>query len=219
MLYTQPMPITTLLFDLDDTLYSPTSGMWELIGNRIELFIHTKLHFPVEEVHSIRQRLFKEYGTTMRGLIELYQIDAEEYLKFVHDVPVEELISPDPELNWQLSCLPQKKVIFTNADDRHAKRVLCALNLEDIFEKIIDIRSVAPYCKPQPEAYHLALKCLDEVSANNCLVIDDSPRNLETAQALGFHTLLIGSPRTPAAGENRIQAWKELPLIISRLEG
>jgi putative hydrolase of the HAD superfamily len=212
------MTITTLLFDLDDTLYSPSSGIWELIGNRIELFIHNKLDYPIEEVHSLRQKLFREYGTTMRGLIELHQIDAEDYLKFVHDVPIEDLIHPDPELFELLSSLPQNKVIFTNADERHAKRVLHALGLEEIFQRIIDIHSVAPYCKPQPKAYQIALKCLDNISASSCLVIDDSPKNLETAQTLGFHTVLTGIPQAPTVLENTIQDWKDLPLIISRIE-
>ena len=101
------MAITTLLIDLDDTVYPPSSGIWGLIGERIDLFIHTRLQLPWDEIPHLRQRFFAEYGTTMRGLMVNYHIDPEDYLKFVHEVPIEALLQPDPDLRKVLAELSQ----------------------------------------------------------------------------------------------------------------
>ena len=37
------MPFTTLFFDLDDTLYPPSTGVWDAIGDRIDLYIQTRV--------------------------------------------------------------------------------------------------------------------------------------------------------------------------------
>jgi len=208
------MSITTFLIDLDDTIYPPSSGIWTLIGKRIDLFIRNHLQVEWSEIPTLRQNLFNKYGTTMRGLISIYHIDAEEYLKFVHDVPIEDLISPDPKLNSLLTAYSQLKVIFTNSDERHARRVLRAMKLEDIFENIIDIHQISPYCKPQPEAYGLALKVLRDSMPQDILVIDDSPPNLVTANSLGFHTALVGSKPTEPGIEYVIPSLHELRKII-----
>jgi len=89
----------------------------------------------------------------MRGLIADFDINQIDYLDYVHDVPLRDHIDPNPVLREMLLNLPQRKLIFTNADAAHAKRVLDVLDLTDCFEKIIDIHIMHPYCKPLPQAY------------------------------------------------------------------
>ncbi len=65
----------------------------------------------------------------------------------------------------------------------------------------------------------LALKLSGETVPQQCLIIDDNPRNLEAASALGFPTILVG-PDLPAAGINdAIATLNELDKAIDRLEG
>jgi putative hydrolase of the HAD superfamily len=210
------MPVTTFLVDLDDTLYPPSSGIWEQIGDRIELFIHERLGVDWNEVPALRKELFQTYGTTMRGLVMNYGVNREDYLSFVHAVPVEELIAPDPQLTAVLASFPQNKIIFTNADERHARRVLRALQLEPCFSQVIDILQVTPFCKPQPEAYQLALKLAGETRPQNCLVIDDSPRNLYAAAALGFPTVLVGRVQPEPGIDFTLPSIKDLDRVVSR---
>ena len=209
------MPITTFLFDLDDTLYPPSSGIWDLIGERIDLFMHDQVGLAWEEIPALRKAYFTNYGTTMRGLVVNYHINPEDYLNFVHQVPIEALIHPDPQLTALLSSFPQNKVIFTNANEQHARRVLRALQLEPVFDQIIDVRQVAPFCKPQPEAYLLALKLTREALPQNCLVIDDSPRNLSAAAALGFPTVLVGPARPEPGILYTIPSLNELARVVA----
>jgi putative hydrolase of the HAD superfamily len=186
--------IKTIFFDLDDTLYPRSSGIWPTIGKRIEQFMHLKLGLSLEEIPALRRCLFKTYGTTLRGLQMDYQIDPHEYLAYVHDIPLEQYIQPDPALRDIISAYSQRKVIFTNADAQHAGRVIQTLGLDDCFEGIIDILDISPYCKPMPEAFQIALRLAGDLRPQECLFIDDNPANLLAAAGLGFHTICVGRP-------------------------
>jgi len=211
------MPIKTIFFDLDDTLYPASSGLWEAIRNRIDLYMVERLHIPKEQVHDLRHYLFSTYGTTMRGLQATKHIDAQDYLDFVHDVPVAEYITANPALRIMLSGLTQRKVIFTNADVKHAMRVLERLQVSDCFTQIIDILSVAPYCKPQEEAFQMALRLAGTGSASKCMLVDDGLPNLATASRLGFYTVRVGSDEIVPESDTSIASVTELPLVLARL--
>ena len=187
------MSISTLFIDLDDTLYPPSSGVWSLIRQRIDLYIHERLALPWEQVHDLRRTLFEQYGTTMRGLQAQYHIDEQDYLAFVHNVPVENLIQPDPALGQVLAQYPQRKVIFTNADVNHANRVIKALGFNGLFDQIIDIFAISPYCKPQPPAFQMALSQSGEIDPSRCLLIDDTLANIQAAYTFGFQVVMVGS--------------------------
>jgi len=183
--------IHCLLIDLDDTLYPHTNGLWEMIRSRINQFMIEEMNFPPEVVPTLRHRLWQQYGTTLRGLQQEYRVDSDNYLRYVHNVPVESIIQPDQKLSCILEDLPQRKFVFTNADINHAQRILNALGVTSLFEGIIDIHQMTPYCKPQVEAFKKALSLIAE-DPESCLMVDDSPDNLETAYQLGMMTASIG---------------------------
>jgi putative hydrolase of the HAD superfamily len=205
------MSINTIFIDLDDTLYPKSSGIWELIRKRIDLYIHDRLGLPWEDIPSLRQALFQKYGTTMRGLQANYEINDREFLAFVHDVNVENILSPDPDLRQKLTGLSQNLYLFTNADSVHAGRVVQALGLDGCFKGITDIIDITPYCKPQPQAYQIAFKRSGVHDPAQCLLVDDAPRNLATARELGCRTVLIGDPVEPNGWDACIQSISELP--------
>ena len=184
--------IKYLLVDLDDTLYPQNSGLWELIRMRINKFLVNELHFSEDEAPAIRHQLWKQYGTTLRGLQMEYKVDMDAYLAYVHDVPIDNLISYDQQLSDILNALPQQKIIFTNASADHANRVTELLGITRYFEDIIDIYALSPFCKPQVEAFHTVLEKLN-MPSKACLLVDDSPENLETAQILGMSTVSVGN--------------------------
>lgn len=184
--------IQCFLIDLDDTLYPQHNGLWEMIGGRINQFMIEEMHFPAEDVPALRQRLWEHYGTTLRGLQVEYSVDMDAYLSYVHDVPIEEILMPDEKLNSLLHELPQRKVIFTNAHAAHAQRVMHHLGVAHHFDTVVDIYMMAPFCKPQVAAFHKALELIDE-KPENCLLVDDNPKNLTAAQALGLATVSVGA--------------------------
>lgn len=185
------MAYTTIFFDLDDTLYPPTTGLWDAIGTRINNFLIEFVGIGPDNAPELRDHLWRAYGTTLRGLEAVYHIDPAPYLAYVHDVPLEKFISPNPRLRQVLADIPQRKIIFTNADTAHAKRVLKVLDISECFDQIIDVQAISPFCKPMPEALQTALTLAGE-SAENCILVEDMPHNLAPARQLGLYTVLVG---------------------------
>ena len=186
------MPFKSLYFDLDDTLYTHSSGLWDAIRDRMNAYMQRIIDLPLPEIIRLRQSYLECYGTTLRGLQAHFEVDTDEYLAFVHYLPLDLYIRPDPELRCILLSLPQHRWIFTNADGNHAKRVVKILGLEGCFEDIIDIRAIDFACKPEKIAYQRALAITGDENPAECIILDDSMRNLAPAHELGFYTILVG---------------------------
>lgn len=213
------MPFRTFFIDLDETVYAPGFGVWEAIAERMDQYIYERLSIPREEITALRRSLFHQYGTTLRGLQETRGVDMVEFLNYVHDVPVADLLQPDPELRDVLLRYPQRKIIFTNADRGHASRVVARLGLEGCFEQVIDIYDLAPNCKPMLEAYQTALHLAGEKDPAQSVFIDDSPRNLAGARAAGMYTIQVGKPKPGfqhplAVADAQIDRLHDLPQVI-----
>ncbi len=204
------MKIQTIFFDLDDTLYPASTGIWPAIAERINRFLSHALDLDPAAVDQLRQLYYERYGTTLRGLQTHHEIDTDAFLSFVHDLPLERSLQPNAALRRLLQELPQHKWVFTNADADHARRVLELLDISDCFDGIIDIRALNFIPKPDPAAFHRARQ-LAKATASESLVIDDAPRNLAAARNLGFRTVLVGSDQEAQVGEVRVQDLLELP--------
>lgn len=216
------MTLDYLIFDLDDTLYPPTSGVWDAIGERINQFLLDNLKLAPDKVNEVRQYLYNTYGTTLRGLQTEHGIDPYKYLNYVHNIPLETFLQPNPALKRVLKQISTRKVIFTNSDQNHALRVLAQLQLDGIFERIIDIMDVAPFCKPQTEAFEKALRWIGNPNPTRCVVIEDSIKNIQTAREMGFKTILIGSHNGNAkAAHAQLESLEDLPVLsdLPFLEG
>jgi pyrimidine 5'-nucleotidase len=186
------MSYKLILFDLDETLYDGNTGLWAAIKENINQYMIQRLHIPVEEVRALREELFNQYGTTMRGLAETRNLDKMDYLKFVHDLPIDKFLAPDPELRTMLEKYAVKKVIFTNADASHAERVMRTLKVRDLFEDtIVDIMSIDPLCKPMPEAFSIARQLTGNLPVNEIVFVDDSLPNILSAHQLGFQVIWL----------------------------
>jgi putative hydrolase of the HAD superfamily len=206
-----------LFFDLDDTLYPNTNGLWEAIRLRMTDYLLDPLGFPPEDIQEIRQTYYETYGTTLRGLQTHHEVDADDYLAYVHDLPLDEYLSPDPELHSMLESLPQRKWIFTNADADHARRVLQVLGVQDCFSGIIDVRALGYLCKPDKQAYSQALELAGETSPNDCVLLDDSIRNLIPARQAGFTTVLVGTTGQYQGIDYSLANLKDLPRVFPQL--
>ena len=206
------MSFTTLFFDLDDTLYASSNGLWGVIRERMGQYMVEVLGLPQAEVPTIQRSYYETYGTTLRGLQIHHQVDADEYLDYVHDLPLEQYLQPDPALRSLLLSLPQSRWIFTNADSAHARRVMTVLGVNDCFDGIIDIRALDFACKPEPAAYRRALALAGDPKPQQCLLVDDSAANLAGARQLGFTTLWVSrnGSQNPIA-QYTLADLKELP--------
>jgi putative hydrolase of the HAD superfamily len=211
------MQFSSIFFDLDDTLYPSTNGLWEAIRERMNRYMEEILQLPGDQISSLRRHYFLTYGTTLRGLQMHHNVDAEDFLAYVHDIALSSYLQPDPALSSLIKSLPQKKWIFTNADSAHAQRVIAELGLHGCFDGIIDVRANDFFCKPQPEAYQSALAYAGERDSRRCVYLDDSPRNLAPATELGLHTVLVGTDQPDPAACMSIPSIHDLPRYLPEL--
>ena len=192
--------LSCALFDLDNTLYPKSCGLMAEIGRRMNMYMNERLGIPADKVREIRDSLLASHGTTLNGLRRRYEVDPGDFLSFVHDIPLEGFISRDESLDRMLAALPLRKIVFTNADARHARRVLSRLGVIRHFEAIIDIHFIEFCNKPDPRAYRAALEFAG-LRPEECVLLEDYPANIRTAKAMGMTTVLVGD-----GGKNRENA-------------
>ncbi len=191
------MAFTHAVFDLDETLYPTSAGLMQDVARRITDWLQRHLGLDAEEATHLREVYIHRYGTTLAGLLAEHRekVDVEDYLAYVHDVPVEDYLRPDPALRAMLTGIPLRRVVFTNSSAEHSARVLNALGIADLFERVVDIRALNFVHKPRREAYERLLALLG-VPGPACILIDDRAVNLQPARALGMTTVLVnGSPQ------------------------
>jgi putative hydrolase of the HAD superfamily len=210
--------IRILFLDLDETLYPSSNGLWEAIGARINEFMMDKLDITIDKVSELRKEYFSKYGTTLNGLRINFQIDPYDYLTYVHDVPINDFIQPDPGLREMLVNLPQKRIVFTNASIDHAKRVLERLGIINQIDQIIDIIALNFENKPKNNAYIQALTLAGERDPKACVLVDDRVRNLLPGGSMGMTTVLVGENQSDSDIDFCISSISELTLVMSDLK-
>ena len=193
------IPFEFLLVDVDRTLYPFDCQIWDAIGERIHQYIQQKLALSEEDAMQLRINMREKYQTTLQGLHTEFNIDEEEYLRFVHHVDLSSHIPPNPQLQEIFASLPQKKIIFTNSTVYHATRVLEYFSIRPYFEDIIDVTMITPYTKFQPEAFPIALERLGNPSPKSCVMIDDEQEIINNAISVGMRGILV-NPRPSTNG-------------------
>ncbi len=181
--------IDTWVFDLDNTLYPPSSGLFPLIDVRMGAFIARLLNCDLAEARQVQKRYFHDYGMTLAGLIRHHGVDPEAFLADVHAIALDN-IGPCARLATALARLPGRRLIFTNADADYARRVLEQRGIADLFEGIFDIRAADYVPKPQPATYH-RLCTRHGIDPARAAFVDDMAQNLSPAKALGMATIWL----------------------------
>jgi len=191
------MPFDLAVIDLDNTLYAADNGVFARMDKRMTAFVARELGMDAAEANALRLKYWKQYGTTLRGLMLHHGMEPEAFLHEVHDIGVHEMLSADTKLDEALARLPGRKVIHTNGIREHATRVLDRLDITHHFDTIYDIRF--KNYQPKPCATTLsALLESEDMAASRTLVIDDMENNLAAARSIGAQTALIS---TREAGE------------------
>jgi len=180
-----------IIFDLDDTLYSRDGGLLHEVGRRIQVWLSGHLGLAAEEAAVLRREYYHRYGTTLGGLLVHHDVDVQDFLAFVHGIPVEDYIEPNPALAAMLDAIPLRRAIFTNATSEYARRVMRALGVAGCSDQVIGIEEVGLRNKPYHDAYERALTLL-EAEGSECIMVEDATRNLQPAKVLGMTTVLVG---------------------------
>ena len=177
-------------------------------------YMRERMGFPEDQIAHIREKYFLQYGTTLRGLQAHHEIDTQEYLAFVHDLPLRDYLTPNPTLRSIIASLPTRNLIFTNADIHHAERVLTVLELRDLFDTIVDVNAIAPHCKPMPESFQTAMELAGESDPSKCVMIDDIHRTTRAASQAGLFSILYNENFTAGEADAHLTDWNDLAGIL-----
>jgi putative hydrolase of the HAD superfamily len=127
-----------------------------------------------------------------------HDVDPVAFNALFHDIALESL-APDPALAAALARLPGRRLIFTNADDVHAERVVRRLGLGGLFHDVFHIASADFVPKPAPATF-ARLIAAHAVQPAATAFFDDRAVNLTPAAALGMTTVLVGADAVTGAG-------------------
>ena len=188
--------IDTWLFDLDNTLYPAESGFMGEIERRMTAYVQKVTGLDPEPAYRLQKDYLAHYGLTLGGLIEHYGVDPLDFHAIFHDMSLEAL-AHDPALIAAISRLPGRRLIFTNADDVHAERVLVHLGLGDLFDDVFHIGSADYVPKPDPRAFE-RMNAAHAIAPAATAFFEDREINLAPAADLGMTTVLVG-PHAPAS--------------------
>ena len=177
------------VFDLDNTLYPHHSNLFAQIDVKMTAYMSNLLQVSQEEARVLQKELYRDFGTTLNGLIRTHDIDPDDFLQKVHDIDYSWL-SPNPELGEAIRALPGRKFIFTNGDRGHAERTARQLGILDHFDDIFDIVAAGLTPKPAAETYDKFTQ-LHKVAGPDAVMFEDLARNLEVPKRLGMTTVLI----------------------------
>lgn len=189
--------IDTWLFDLDNTLYPEESGFMGQVEGRMTDFVAKVTGLPRDEAFVLQKKYLAEHGLTLRGLMLNHGVDPADFHALFHDLSLE-LLAQDQDLVSALSQLPGRRFIFTNADDKHAERVLAHLGLTHLFDDVFHIHSFGFTPKPDPLGFQRMIDA-HAITPAATAFFEDSERNLKPAFDLGMTTVLVGAKAEASA--------------------
>lgn len=181
--------VETWVFDLDNTLYPHHVNLWQQVDKRIGEYVSRWLNVSPDEARRIQKDYYLRFGTTMRGMMSLHGVSADDYLAYVHQIDHSPL-EPNPAMGAAIAKLPGRKLILTNGSVDHVDKVLERLGLSGHFDAVFDIIAAELEPKPSPQTYERFLK-LHDVDPAKAAMFEDLARNLVIPHQLGMTTVLV----------------------------
>ena len=176
--------INTWIFDLDNTLYSADSGIFQQVHKLMGEFISKNLKMDMVEAKKLQSKYYKQHGTTLSGLMENHGVEPDYFLDEVHKLDYS-IVGPNEILNKQLEKLQGRKIIYTNANKKHAIDVLERINLANFFDEIFDIKMANYIPKPEIRPYEQIIDIFN-INPSSSAMFDDIAKNLVPAKKVGF---------------------------------
>ena len=212
--FLQRMNLTTIIFDVDDTLYDVGTGFTaHRNGEAVQQFMVDQLGFAdLASAKTVRDEYFERYHATAKALVvaekegrfppmdnapetRFHARDLSEY--WAKNLNFSLLGGSKSSLREDLESCPLHLVAFSNGPRKYVKRVLEELDLFSLFgeSRLFAVDDVLPSCKPEVEAFS---KVLESVGAKpeQCVMVEDSMKNIRVAKQLGMKTILITGKKT-----------------------
>lgn len=205
----------TWIFDLDNTLYPAECNLFAQVDQRMTEFIAKYLGVPIAYARHLHKSYYRQFGTTLAGLMQVHKMQPEAFLDYVHDIDLS-VVSEHPELADAITALPGRKLIFTNGSKRHAERVAGKLGILHVFEDICAIEHCAYVPKPSADAFDRMVR-RHGVAPDGAAMFEDMPHNLEAPHVLGMTTVLVHSDWGDHPVQVAMRKWTEPPRHIHHM--
>ncbi|MEM7240491.1 MAG: pyrimidine 5'-nucleotidase [Pseudomonadota bacterium] len=206
--------ISTWIFDLDNTLYPPETGLLSQINARMTAFVVRELGVSRSRADDYRHETWKTHGITMNALVADHGVDPHAFLAETHDIDYAPLTAC-PFQRSAVAGLSGRRIIHTNGARRHAERVLDRLELADLFDGIWAIEDLGFAPKPHRTATDglISRAGFDPATA---LMIEDSSANLRAPKARGMTTVLVSGGGLQPAEDHIDYVTADLTAFLSR---
>lgn len=181
--------VTHWVFDLDNTLYPPAARLFDQIEVRMTAYVMDALGVDRARADHLRQHYWREYGTTLAGLMREHDVDPTPYLTHVHEIDMSHL-EKDHELRQRIESLPGRKIVYTNGSAPYAERVLEARGLGGIMDGIYGVEHADFLPKPERAAFE-AVFARDGVPPTRAAMFEDVHRNLIAPHEMGMKTVYV----------------------------
>src|SRR5690606_37808009 len=106
-----------------NTLYPRTCNLFAQIDVRITNYVMDVTQLDFDAARALQKAYYRDFGTTMNGLMQRHAIDPDHFLNSVHAIDYAP-VDPHPDLAAAIRALPGRKFILTNGDVGHARSVL-----------------------------------------------------------------------------------------------
>jgi len=202
--------VTTLIFDIDDTMYPVSSGFSEhRNGEIIADYMVEKLGFKDrKDALDFRTPYFQKYHSTVRGLKEATKegtlaargckdFDEQECANYwAEHCKFTTYLKSDPVfielLKTYRDSAGLKLVAFSNSPHKYALHCLDAMGVKEFFpeEHVFGVDDMKGHCKPDKEAFDQVLSSVG-ATYEEAVMFEDSMKNVRACNAIGIKTVLI----------------------------
>jgi putative hydrolase of the HAD superfamily len=197
--------VTDWVFDLDNTLYPRECNLFAQIDKLISDYMVSVTQLDYVAARTLQKEYYREYGTTLNGLMQRHAIDPDHFLNTVHAIDYAP-VNPHPQLIDAIKALPGRKFILTNGDVGHATQVLGRLGTAaELFTDIFDIRAMQYQPKPLPVAYEQFL-AKHGIDAKKAAMFDDLEKNLKVPHESGMVTVQVVAQDDFV--HDQVEAWE-----------
>ena len=205
------------IFDLDNTLHNATPHIFPHINRSMTAYLQQYLHLDEAAANALRMHYWQRYGATLSGLMRHHGTDPEHFLWHTHQFQnLPQMVLREPRLRHVLKALPGRKIVFSNAPQHYAQTVLKLLRVADLFDDVMAVEQTR--YRPKPDSFgFIRLLRRHRIRAAQCVMVEDSLENLQTAKRLGMRTVWVntGNKNAPYV-DVKIRDVMQLPSVLHR---
>ncbi|WP_321856469.1 HAD-IA family hydrolase [Burkholderia cenocepacia] len=211
------MSRSTLVLDLDNTIYPESWGLMDVISNRMVQFVRTRFQGDEVEVRGLIERYRSRFNSIAIGFMNDRRAEFDDFLRYSHEIDLSSY-TPDASLGDLLELSGfRRKFIFSNAPRVHVVNVLRKFELTGAFDDIVCIEDVGYRYKPSAAAFD-AFYAITKSDPCDSVFVDDCVRNIEAARTRGSHTVHVSEALDAGARSDEMHG-SLAEYLLSRCKG